>query len=194
MKPGRTARMLVMGGACALTGITSLLALIALNGGGAVNLGRVAVTPIAAGYDRWAQGRLEDSHEPLATIRGDAQRASRAAIHQYPYDTGAWLRLAYLDGLDTDQLTPSGVSALQRSYDLVAADPDFGSWRVAFALEHSRALPQPLRASVRQEVDTLWRAGRDRQTLLNLRTQLHNPAGRLSLFLWINRLQANSAK
>ncbi|CAN7416258.1 hypothetical protein LJR219_002658 [Phenylobacterium sp. LjRoot219] len=189
--PLKLAGMAALGGVCL---VSSLLALASINSGGAVRVGGAHLLPLAAGYDRQAQTALSPAAGPPPDVRRAAAEASRSAIAEFPYDTGAWLRLAYLDHAEHGELTPTGIAALSRSYDLVAVDTDFGVWRIAFALENSQALPQPLRASVQQEAAALWTVGRYRGQLRNLRTQLRNPAGRLSLMLWINRLQASDAK
>lgn len=194
MKLPRSAKLAAMAGVAGVCLASSLLALAAINGGGAVRLGSVDLLPIAAGYDRRAQAELSPAGEPPPAVRRTAAEASRRAIAEYPYDTGAWLRLAYLDRAEHGELTPAGVAALSRSYDLVAVDTDFGVWRIAFALENSQALPRPLRASVKQEAAALWTVGPYRRQIRNLRMQLKNPSGRLSLLLWINRLQAGDAK
>jgi hypothetical protein len=183
-----------MAGLAGLCLTASLAALVALNSGGALRLGSAELAPIAAGYDRLAEARLAGAAPPSPAARAESAALSRGAVAQFPYDTGAWLRLAYLDRLEHGRLTPQGLAALRRSYDLVAVDPDFGVWRISFALENSQSLPPLLRAAVREEVSALWTVQRDRGRLLNLRTQLQNPAGRLSLLLWINRLQADRAK
>ena len=194
MRRTRSLRLGAMVGLSAACGLASLAGLIALNAGGALSLGPVDVLPVAAGYDRRATRDLGASAAPPAAIRQDAIRRSRAALAQFPYDTGAWLRIAYLNQVGDTQLTADGLAALRRSYDLVAVDPDFGFWRVGFALEHSQALPKPLRTMVRQEVSALWTNPESRGKISNLQRQIHNPAGRLSMALWINLLQANEPK
>lgn len=194
MSAGRMTRLIAfagLGGACLLS---SLAALVSLNAGGAIRLGSLDLMPIAAGYDRRAQGETAPPEAPPPMVRSEAASRSRGAIGQYPYDTAAWLQLAYLDTLEHGQLTSAGVADLRRSYDLVAVDPDFAIWRITFALEHSQALPTPMLTTVGKEVEAVWTAGRYRAQLLNLRSQLQNPAGRLALFLWINDLQADRAK
>lgn len=182
---------------CAVGGVTlvsSLLALASINGGGGVRVGDVHLLPLAAGYDRRARAELSPAESPPPAVRRAAADASRRAIAEFPYDSGAWLRLAYLDRLEHGELTPAGVAALSRSYDLVAVDSDFGVWRIAFALENSQALPRPLRASVKEEAAALWTVWSYRRDIRNLRMQLKNPAGRLSLLLWINQFQVTDAK
>ena len=190
----RSVKLGVFGAISALCLASSLLALASINGGGGVRVGDVHLLPLAAGYDRRAQAELSLAETPPPAVRRAAAEASRRAIAEFPYDTGAWLRLAYLDRAEHGELTQAGVAALSRSYDLVAVDSDFGVWRIAFALENSQALPRPLRASVKQEAAALWTVGPYRRDLRNLRSQLKNPAGRLSLLLWINQFQSADGK
>jgi hypothetical protein len=194
MKWNRAVRLGVLCAIPAAAGVLSLLTLVSLNSGGAISLGSWDLLPIAAGYDRGAARLLSSSQGPSAEMRLDARGRTEAAISQYPYDTGAWLQLAYLDQQNHGRLTAEGVAALQRSYDLVAAEPDFGVWRVAFALENSQSLPQPLRKTVHEEVAVLWTVPRDRRNLLKLQREIRNPPGRLSLALWIYQLQFAAAK
>jgi hypothetical protein len=177
--------------ALAITTFTlSILSIYALNRGGEVRMGSDAVVQLAAGYDRRAEPMLATPQIPPPPIRQEAAALSRKATEQFPYDTSAWLRLAYVDALEHGGLTPAGVAMLQRSYDLVAVDPQVGVWRVAFALENSQALPSPLRVTVREEASTLWRSRSKRSELRKMADTIANPAGRLSLHLWLNRLDA----
>jgi len=164
-----------------------------LNDGGEAGVGSASMN-IAAGYDRRAERLLRNPAQIDASARAQAERLSRAAIAQYPYDTSAWLRLAYVDSLEHGSLSPAGAGDLKRSYDLVAIDPFVGLWRVRFALENSQALSPEVRASVRNEAFALWRNSQNQPNLRGMLDTLHNPAGRLSLGLWLNRLEAEAAK
>jgi hypothetical protein len=194
MRWGRPVRLALFCTLAASCAISSVLTLVSLNAGGGISLAGFDLLPVAAGYDRRARADLNGATPPGPEARRDAAIRSRAALAQFPYDTGAYLHLAFLETAGDTLLTPRGLAALQRSYDLVAVDPDFAVWRVGFALEHSQALPKALRATVRQEVAALWTNPRDRSQLIALQRELRNPAGRLSLALWINRLRADDAK
>lgn len=194
MKLSRSMRLATMGAIGGIGLISSLLALASINGGGGLALGDAHLLPLAAGYDRRAQAELSSADRPPPNLRATAATASRRAIGEFPYDTGAWLRLAYLDRADHGRLSPAGVAALSRSYDLVAVDPDFALWRIGFALENSDALPRPLRASVKHETASVWRVGSYRRDIRNLRMQLKNSSGRLSLILWINEFEVADIK
>jgi hypothetical protein len=173
---------------------TSALGLIALQFGGEARVGPVPLLKIAAGYDRRAEPLLAAPKIPSPRERRSAVALSRGAIAQFPYDISAWLRLAYVDYLDHGGLTSSGLYDLKRSYDLVAVDSELGFWRVRFALENSPALTADVRASVRQEVSAMWTNPNHRRQLEKMGPAIHNPAGRLSLALWLNRLDAAVAK
>ncbi|RAK60777.1 hypothetical protein DJ021_13660 [Phenylobacterium hankyongense] len=190
------AKALWTGGAGALAVVTfvlSLLALIALNAGGAARMGSATLLRLAAGYDRRAEILLA-SAEPSPADRRQAASLSRSAIEQFPYDTSAWLRLAYVDALEHRGLTPAGGALLSRSYELVAVDPDVGLWRVRFALENSQMLSHNLRANVRNEAFALGMNGDKRSELRQMAATIRNPAGRLSAALWLNRLEAGVTK
>jgi hypothetical protein len=189
----RQIRLAVITGLVASCALLSSLGLIALRGGGRVAAGPVTLLEVAAGYDRRAVQDLDSPHPSAATL-ADADAASRAAIADYPYDTHAWEMLAFVDRQEHGRLTPPGVAALQKSYDLIGIDPADGHWRIAFALENSQAIPRGLRASVREEVSARWTYWEDRNRIIDLQPKLENPAGRLSLALWINQLQSTAAK
>lgn len=163
------------------TVLLSVLSLVALNTGGAA-----PAMHIAMGYDRAAETLLDTPH-PTPVARADAARLSHAALKQFPYDTSPWLRLAYIDWLQNGRLTPTGLAMLKRSYDLIAVDPDVGEWRIRFALENSQSLSKDLRAAVRNEVLALMTNGKTRGELKQIQPTIQNPAGRLSLALWLSR-------
>jgi hypothetical protein len=183
--------------AWALAGVTllaSVLGLVALQSGGEARLGPVPLMKVAAGYDRRALPLLAGPAIPPPRERREAVRLSQGAISQFPYDIGAWLRLSYVDYLDHGGLTQAGLADLRRSYDLIAVDSELGFWRVRFALENSQVLSGELRASVRREVSAMWVNPNHRAELKKMLPAIQNPAGRLSLALWLNRLDAGVAK
>jgi hypothetical protein len=173
---------------------TSVSGLIALQAGGEARIGPISVMSVAAGYDRRAEPMLAGAAIPPPATRRAAAALSRAAIAQFPYDLGAWLRLAYVDYLDHGGLTSAGLFDLKRSYDLISVDSELGFWRVRFALENSQALTPELRASVRREVTAMCQNPNHRAELRQTVPTIHNPAGRLSLALWLNRLEPPAAK
>jgi hypothetical protein len=183
------ARLVALSVLAGATALASAWALVALNAGG-----EAPPLRIAAGYDRKAEPLLRGAALMRPANRAQAAELSRKAIAQFPYDTSAWLRLAYVDSLDHGGLTPAGAGFLKRSYDLVAIDPFVGLWRIRFALENSQALSPELRASVRSETSGLWRNGENRESLHDMARSIANPAGRLSLALWLNRLDSQPAR
>jgi hypothetical protein len=194
MKAQRSWSILAAGFLTAVTLTMSVLGLVALRSAGEARVGPLVLMKIAAGYDRRAMPILAGPAVPPPIRRREAASLSRAAISQFPYDLGAWLRLAYVDYLDHGQLTPAGLSYLKRSYDLIAVDSELGQWRVRFALENSQSLTPELRASVRREVAAMWVNPNHRADLQRALPAIRNPAGRLSLALWLNRLDAAVAK
>jgi len=194
MISGRRWRLAAAAGLAWVTVVTSIAGLVALQAGGEARLGSIALMKVAAGYDRRAKPILATPVTPSVAERRHAEQLSHDAIVQFPYDISAWLRLAYVDYLDHAGLTPIGLSYLKRSYDLIAVDSELGFWRIHFALENSRALSPEVRASVRREVSALWMNPNHRAALKQALPTIQNPAGRLSLALWLNRLDAAVAK
>lgn len=174
-------------GLASLSVLLSGLGLIALNAGGEARLGPTRLLPVAAGYDRAAL-RLLSARSPSPAAQAEINRLSHAAIRQYPYDQGAWLRLAYLDAYRHGALTKDGLDDLSRSYTLVGVDPYYGVDRVRLALEHCPQLSHDLLASVKVEVTGLWSDDRTRGQLKEMQPMIANPAGRLALALWILQL------
>ena len=191
MRIPRNAQLSVAALFTAATGMASVVGLFALHSGGEARIGSVALMKIAAGYDRRALPLLAGPATPSFADRRHAVALSRGAITQFPYDVSDWLRLAYVDYLDHGSLTPQGAAYLKRSYDLIAVDAELGFWRVRFALENSQALPGEVRASVRQEVSAMWVNPNHRAKMRQAIPFIRNPAGRLSLALWLNRLDAS---
>lgn len=184
----------VAGGLAVLTALLSVLTLVALRTGGEARLGDVAFLKLAAGYDRRAEPILAPAAPPPMGPRRQAADLSRAAIAQFPYDTSAWLRLAYVDALDHGRLTPQGVAWIRRSYDLVAVDPQVGLWRVRFALAFAQSLPKDVREDVRNEVKAMAVNGSARRDLRQMVTSIQDPVGAVWLALWLKQLEPTVAK
>jgi hypothetical protein len=193
MSAGRRLRALLAGGLAISTTALALLCLVALNAGGEARLGPVPLVKLAAGYARPAERLLADP-APSPQAVAEAERLSRQALAQFPYDNSSWLRLAYADRLRHGRLTPQGVALLRRSYDLAPIDIYAGAWRISFVLENSQSIPRDVRQSARREFGALWRDYRRRGELLQMAGALQNPAGRLSAALWLNRLENSVAK
>lgn len=194
MTPARRWRLIAASGLAFAVLAASIVGLVALQAGGEARVGPIRLMRIAAGYDRRAEPMLAGPAIPPPATRRRASALSRAAIAQFPYDLGAWLRLAYVDDLDHGGLTAAGLFDLKRSYDLIAVDSELGFWRVRFALENSQALTPELRTSVRHEVTAMCQNPNHRVQLQKTVPTIQNPAGRLSLALWLNRLDATVPK
>lgn len=189
----RRLRTLPAGGLAVSTAGLALICLVALNDGGEARLGPIPLVKLAAGYARPAERLLADP-APSPDAIAEAERLSRRALAQFPYDDSSWLRLAYAERLRHGRLTPQGVALLRRSYDLAPIDIYAGVWRISFVLENSQSIPRDVRQSARHEFGALWRDYRRRGELLQMVQTLRSPAGRLSAALWLNRLENSVAK
>lgn len=168
----------------------SLAALVALQSGEA-RVGPARLVALAPGYDRRADGIVTRSPITM-TEAAIAADLSREALAQWPYDTESRLRLAWLEAPLPGPISPSGASALRRSYDLIAVDRDSGKLRIHQALEHWQALDPQLRRMVENETKTLWRIPAFRERLRQVAAATENGPGRLQLLLWIIQLDAES--
>ena len=183
MSPHRTPVLAIAAGALsALTLLLGALALVALNGGGEVGGGPIALR-MAAGYDKSAEALLTPAR-PTPKALDQAAAASRAAIELYPYDMRAWLSLLYVDYQKTGKFNLQSALLLQRTYSLVPVDRDYGVWRVQFALEHFQQLPPDVKVNVREELVDLWFA-RKKNNLAQVLKGIRNPVGHLAALLWI---------
>jgi hypothetical protein len=183
MSPRRAPFLVAAAGALsALTLLLGALALVALNTGGAVGAGPIALR-MAAGYDKASEALLAPA-KPTPAALDQAAAASRAALGLYPYDMRAWLSLLYVDYQKTGKFNPQSVFLLQRTYSLVPVDRDYGVWRVQFALEHFQQLPPDVKVNVREELVDLWFA-RKKNNLAQVLKGLRNPVGHLAALLWI---------
>jgi hypothetical protein len=161
--------------------------LAALNGGGAVTLGPWRPLQIAAGYDRAADAAL-GRRDPASLAR--AAQLSRRAIALNPYDTAAWLRLASVDALQNQRLSPAGVAALKRAYDLVAIDPYVATWRLGFAMQHWGDLPAEVKTAVRTEAFALGGEQDHKSKVLDVLARVRNPQARVTASLWAASIEA----
>lgn len=189
----RSLRIGLAAGLAVATTALAILCLVALNAGGEARLGPLRLMKLAAGYARPAERLLADPAPPPDAV-AQAERLSRQALAQFPYDNSSWLRLAYADRLRHGGLTPQGVALLRRSYDLAPIDIYAGAWRISFVLENSQSIPRDIRQSARREFRALWRDYTRRGELLQMARTVRNPAGRLSAALWLNGLQNSVAE
>lgn len=170
--------------------LLALLHLIALIGGGAAQVGGVRFASIGAGYSREAE-RLLTPRTPSSAAMDRAEHLSQLALDEFPYDTSSWTRLAYIDRLRHGHLTQTGTSALTRSYDLVAVDPNIGAWRVHFALENWDKLPKSLKELAREEAKAMATDGSGKVKLRAALKAVRAPVGATLAALWLQRYVAN---
>lgn len=145
---------------------------------------------LATGLNRRAQDALERRPADLASAAAD----SRAALAQSPYDTGAELRLAYLDWLEDGVLNSQGVQSLATSYERVAYDRTVAFWRIQFALENWDVLPASVRRRAQAEVFVLASEPGHRWPLRTRFRQVRNPQGRVVSSLWSIRIARTMAR
>jgi hypothetical protein len=153
--------------------LAALLCLWALEGGGESAPG----VAVAVGYDRAADPAVSKSDW------ADAVRLSRAAVRRYPYDISAWMRIAFVQS-KAGPMGPEAKAAIQKSYDLVAYDPDLAYWRVGFCLEHWSELTPEIRKAVSSEVHTVGADAGHRGKLIQVMRSVRDPAGRLAGAFW----------
>jgi len=183
----------IAGGLLALaTAASGAAALAALNSGGEARVGGVTLLRLAAGYDRAAEASLRRATEPA--MAREAERLSRQALQLNPYDTGAWLRIAFADAASHGDLTSVGVQALRHSYDLAEIDPYVARWRVGFTLDHWQRIPADLREQVRTEAMALGRQWQNREKVRETLKSVRNPAGRLPAAMWLARIDQTVAE
>jgi len=121
-----------------------------------------------------------------------ARSATRRALAQSPYDSSAWLRLAYIDAAEDGRLDEDGAAALDRSYQLLPFDQYVAIWRVSFALEHWQSLKPETRAKVKAEALAFAPTSRYREMRTTL-LAVTNPVGRLPAALWAQRMREDRA-
>ncbi|TAJ29950.1 hypothetical protein [Bosea sp. (in: a-proteobacteria)] len=186
MKRSQAIRLTAAGALAAVTFTLALLHLIALAMGGELKVGGLRLAVVASGYDRRAEQQVATRNPDLANL-AEAERLSRLAIAQFPYDTSAWLRIAYIDGIRNLGLSKAGVAALSRSYDLVAVDPLLAPWRIHFALENWGNLPAALRISAESEARSLSADGGGRSKLQAALAAVSNPETTPVAQKWLER-------
>lgn len=171
--------------ASVVAGVTLCLALVmlaALDPGSDIpGLWRPA---LAAGFNRRAEQAL--NRKPADLVQAAA--FSQAALRQSPYDTGAELRLAYLDWIEDGVLDAPGVDHLATSYERVPFDRTVAFWRIGFALENWDALPPAVRRLIQAEVFVLASEPGHRWPLRALLEKVRNRQGRVVASLWAIRV------
>lgn len=180
---------IVIGVAWALLAVTALSAvttMAALNNGGEIGVGPLRFR-LAAGYDRVADRLVAQS--PTAADLDAADALGRRALALFPYDNRAWLRLAYADSLRPAGLSARGVQALETSYALIALDPSHAKWRIQFCLQNWLQLSPTVRKAVEVEFDALARSPSHQSTLDVPLKAVTDPVGRVVAAYWLARLQ-----
>ena len=186
MRIGQTSKVAIVGALAGLAFALSLLHLAALLSGGELRAGTWRVAVVAAGYDRRAEQVLA-APRPSAGAVSQSKRLTELALREFPYDTSAWLRLAYIDRLQNGRMTTQGIAAFTRSYDLVAVDPQFAAWRIHFALENWTNLPSELKAMVKLEASTLSTDSIGRDKITPALRSVRDPIGAALASLWLER-------
>ncbi|WP_340647151.1 hypothetical protein [Phenylobacterium sp.] len=189
----RSAPLWIAGSLTAVTGLLALLHLSALITGGEVSLGSWRLAAVGAGYTRKAED-LVSTRSATAGDLAKAEQLSGLALREFPYDTSSWIRLAYIDHLRHGDPSPIGLRAFERSYDLVAIDPQFGPWRIHFALERWDKLPNNLKKAVRGEAEALSTEGRSRAKLQAALAAVKNPDSTVLATLWRQRYVINASR
>lgn len=182
----RSLPAVIAGGLAGVTFVLALLHLIALTAGGEVRIASWRIAAIAAGYDRRAED-LVAPRKPTVADLAASERLSRLALGEFPYDTSSWLRIAYIDQLRHGDLSPVGVAAFARSYDLIAVDPALAPWRIRFALENWSKIPKELKKAVREEAGALSTHGRGRGKLKAALAAVQDRNSAVMVTLWRQR-------
>jgi hypothetical protein len=132
----------------------------------------------AEGYDNLLTAPFVDkpaaerAYNRLATnapagVRADAARRLAEAD---PANPESWTAVAYADWLQhRGTLSPAGLAALDRSYEITFFEPEGAAWRIGFALDNWTALTPALREQVLAEARE---ALRDPLVAPQLRTRL----------------------
>ncbi|NEX95359.1 hypothetical protein G3573_21530, partial [Caulobacter sp. 17J65-9] len=119
--------------------------------------------------------------EPLTPQALDAaEREARAALKLSPARTEARLQIAYAERQRAGGWSPTAGEALAQSYRVGPLDPDVGTWRLRFALEHWESLTPALRKAALAELDALWSRYPMRKALKAMAGEVGSPAGRLA--------------
>jgi hypothetical protein len=133
-----------------------------------------------------AQAALDEFPSDLPRAR--AQTLKELSIA--PSHAEAWLRLAYIDSVQSSgQLSPAANAALKRAYVLAPVDAKFASWRLGFILEHWQSADPAIRAFAMDEINVLWRETPFRRSMRSLLLTLVNPSGQMALSLQVQTLE-----
>ncbi len=145
--------------------------------------------PLSGVYGGKAHSIVKALDTDPAVDLGPAKTFSEAQLRLSPANHYAWLRLAFIDVVETGNLSPRGVAFLQRSYDV--APYDALTWRISMAFETWPSLPPDLKAAVIDELKVNWRTGRRRRLYSGLPKAVHNVQGLAALNAVLEELQAD---
>jgi len=148
--------------------------------------GLAMIAPLPQVPAALAQAALDQFPSDLPRAR--AQTLKELSIA--PSHAEAWLRLAYIDSVQSSgHLSPAANAALKRAYVLAPVDAKFARWRLGFILEHWQSADPAIRAFAMDEIDVLWRETSFRRSMRSLLLTLVNPPGQMALSLRVQTLE-----
>ena len=148
--------------------------------------------PLSGVYGGKAQAIVKTLQTDPTVDLGPAKTFSEDQLRLSPTNHYAWLRLAFIDVVETGNLSPVGVGYLQRSYDV--APYDALTWRISMAFETWPLLSPDLRAAVIDDLKVNWRSGRRHRLYNALPHMVRNPEGLFALNATLADLHAEEAE
>jgi len=148
--------------------------------------------PLSGVYGGKAQAIIKSLETDPTVDLGPAKTLSEAQLRLSPTNHYAWLRLAFIEIVETGELSPTGVGYLQRSYDV--APYDSLTWRLNMAFETWPSLPPELKAAVIDDLKVNWRTGRRHRQYAAMATRIKNPAGLEALRATLVELRAQDSE
>ena len=148
--------------------------------------------PLSGVYGGKAQAVIRALDTDPTVDLGPAKTLSEAQLRLSPTNHYAWLRLAFIDVVETGKLSPTGVGYLQRSYDV--APYDSLTWRLNMAFETWPSLSPELKAAVIDDLKVNWRTGRRHRQYVAMAARIRNPAGLEAVRATLAELQAQDAE
>ncbi|KQY29699.1 hypothetical protein ASD38_10245 [Caulobacter sp. Root487D2Y] len=148
--------------------------------------------PLSGVYGGKAQAIIKALDTDPTVDLGSAKTLSEAQLRLSPTNHYAWLRLAFIDVVETGKLSPTGVGYLQRSYDV--APYDSLTWRLNMAFETWPSLSPELKAAVIDDLKVNWRTGRRHRQYVAMASRIRNPAGLEAVRATLAELQAQDAE
>jgi len=160
----------------------------------AEKFGREAPTwiPLSGVYGGKAHAIVSSLKTDPTVDLGPAQVDSEAQLRLSPANHYAWLRLAFIDVVQTGNLSPVGVGYLQRSYDV--APYDALTWRLRMGFETWPRLSPNLREAVVDDLKVNWSTGRRRRLYNELPKTVRNPEGLAALNAVLADLRVKEAE